>query len=221
MSDRKTPECFVIIGAGRMGAETLQVANQMGVIEIVGFLDDLIESGSVGGCPILGGEKVAKKLLDREPDLKAVVAIGNPITRKSVVKRYQKIGFSFGNLIHPSAVVPESVSTGSGCVVLAGCVFTVDIQIKNHVIFNPCISVAHDAVIGSYVMINSQVAINGNVIIEDGVYVGTGAILTENIKVGAWSFIGAGAVVTNDVPPESLVVGIPAKVIKRNPLLPE
>lgn len=40
-------------------------------------------------------------------------------------------------------------------------------------------------------------------------------VVIENVKIGQGSIVGAGSVVTKDVPPKSIVVGNPAKVIKR------
>lgn len=51
--------------------------------------------------------------------------------------------------------------------------------------------------------------------IEDGVVVGAGAKILGPIVVGRNSRIGANAVVIKEVPPNSVVVGIPGKVIKR------
>lgn len=54
---------------------------------------------------------------------------------------------------------------------------------------------------------------NGYPTIEDDVVVGAGARILGPITVGARSEIGANAVVLTDVPPDSVVVGIPARVI--------
>lgn len=50
--------------------------------------------------------------------------------------------------------------------------------------------------------------------IEAGCLIGIGAIILDGVRVGAGSIVGAGSVVTKDVPPRSLVVGIPARKIK-------
>jgi serine O-acetyltransferase len=47
--------------------------------------------------------------------------------------------------------------------------------------------------------------------IEDGVAVGAGAKVLGPITIGAGSVIGANAVVTKDAPPDSVLVGVPAK----------
>lgn len=53
-----------------------------------------------------------------------------------------------------------------------------------------------------------------DVIIEDDVWAGEGVIIMKGVTVGHGAVIAAGAVVTKDVPPYSIVGGVPAKVIK-------
>ena len=53
------------------------------------------------------------------------------------------------------------------------------------------------------------------VIIEDNVWVGEKAIILKGVRVGSNSVVAAGSVVTKDVPPYSVVAGVPAKVIKK------
>jgi bifunctional UDP-N-acetylglucosamine pyrophosphorylase/glucosamine-1-phosphate N-acetyltransferase len=52
-------------------------------------------------------------------------------------------------------------------------------------------------------------------IIEDGVRIGSDTMLVAPVTVGRGSMTGAGSVVTKDVPPDSLVAGVPAVVKKR------
>jgi bifunctional UDP-N-acetylglucosamine pyrophosphorylase/glucosamine-1-phosphate N-acetyltransferase len=52
-------------------------------------------------------------------------------------------------------------------------------------------------------------------IIEDDVKVGSDTMLVAPVRVGARSMTGAGSVVTKDVPPDSLVAGVPAEVKKK------
>jgi lipopolysaccharide O-acetyltransferase len=53
-----------------------------------------------------------------------------------------------------------------------------------------------------------------DVIIGEGVWLGQRVCVLPGVTIGAHSIIGAGGIVTRDIPPYSIAVGIPAKVIK-------
>ncbi|NTU65300.1 MAG: hypothetical protein HGB05_18340 [Chloroflexi bacterium] len=52
------------------------------------------------------------------------------------------------------------------------------------------------------------------VTIQDGTWLGARCIVLPGVTVGRGSVVGAGSVVTKDVPPNTLVGGVPAKVIR-------
>ena len=62
---------------------------------------------------------------------------------------------------------------------------------------------------------SSQPLIVKDVTIEEGVWLGQRVCVMPGVTVGAHSIIGANSVVTHNVPPYSIVVGAPARVIKR------
>ncbi len=80
--------------------------------------------------------------------------------------------------------------------------------------------------IGTYVMITDNnfhrlepeyrddVPESAPVILEENVWLGGRVIVLPGVTIGAGSVIGAGGVVTHDIPPRSLAVGAPARVIK-------
>ena len=51
------------------------------------------------------------------------------------------------------------------------------------------------------------------VIVKRNAYIGAGAIILPGVTVGEYSIVAAGAVVTRDVPPRTIVAGVPARVI--------
>lgn len=59
-----------------------------------------------------------------------------------------------------------------------------------------------------------ELSSKGPIIIEDNVWIGEGAVILGNVTIGKNSIVGANAVVTKSVPPNSIIGGIPAKIIK-------
>ena len=53
------------------------------------------------------------------------------------------------------------------------------------------------------------------IIIEDDVWLGAGAVITDGVRVGRGAVVAAGAVVTKDVPPLTVVGGVPAQIIRK------
>jgi acetyltransferase-like isoleucine patch superfamily enzyme len=73
---------------------------------------------------------------------------------------------------------------------------------SNHIYDNPDIPIAR------------QPLTLGEVVIEDDVWIGANATILNGVRIGAHSIIGANAFVNKDVPPYSIAVGSPARVVK-------
>ena len=63
--------------------------------------------------------------------------------------------------------------------------------------------------------IREQGHIGGKIVIEDGVWICANCVITKDVIVGRDSIVAAGSVVTENVPPLTMVGGVPAKVIKK------
>lgn len=86
------------------------------------------------------------------------------------------------------------------------------ITIANGVLFGPKVNLI---TIGHPINpVNRRSTVCAPIIIEENAWIGVGASIMPGITVGKNAIVSAGAVVTKNVPPKSIVAGVPAKVIK-------
>lgn len=111
----------------------------------------------------------------------------------------------------------DQVSIWFGAV-LRGDVGKITIGARSNVQDLACVHMSRgisDAVIGADVTIGHGAIVHGAVV-GDGCLIGMGSILLDNAHVGAECIVGAGAVLTanKQIPPRSLVIGNPARVVR-------
>jgi acetyltransferase-like isoleucine patch superfamily enzyme len=90
------------------------------------------------------------------------------------------------------------------------------ITVGDHVLFAPrvqVLAVDHVMTDPARPIMEQGITARG-ITIEDGCWIGAGAIVLDGVTIGRGSCIGAGSVVTRSIPPHSLAVGVPARVIR-------
>jgi sugar O-acyltransferase (sialic acid O-acetyltransferase NeuD family) len=214
-------ERVAILGAGPFAREVLDVFMACNEVEpryeIVGFIDeDQAHWGmDLNGYPVLGGFDWFDDR--RREDVRVVSGVGSPATKRLLVQKASGIGLQFCTVVHPTAVVTPFVEFGHGVVVTAGCIFTNGIKVADHVMVNLDCTIGHDCVIEEFASLAPGVHVSGTVRIGTGCEIGTGAAIIQFMTIGEWAVVGAGAVVAKDVPPNTVSVGVPAKVLKERP----
>jgi len=112
---------------------------------------------------------------------------------------------------------PGRVKIGSNCQINEN-VFIQGATIGNHVMIAPNVSLISNMHNHSLtdIPMNLQGKVTGSIItIEEDVWIGRNAIIMPGLLIGKGSIIAAGAVVTKDVPPYTIVGGVPAKQLKK------
>jgi len=137
------------------------------------------------------------------------------IARYETSKAIVAAGGRLVNFIHPSVELSMS-RWGTGNYIQEGVIVQAGVTVGDNCSIHMGALIGHETIIGNTVFIAHAVSVSGCCEIGDGTFIGTNATLLPRIKVGKWAVIGAGAVVNRDVPDYAVVVGNPARVIKRN-----
>lgn len=104
-----------------------------------------------------------------------------------------------------SLIGEMNVIRGQGGVQIGNRVYTspmVQIIAVNHVFDDPNLPFVEQGITAE------------GVVIEDDVWIGSAAVITDGVRVGRGAVVAAGAVVTEDVPPHTVVGGVPARVLR-------
>jgi sugar O-acyltransferase (sialic acid O-acetyltransferase NeuD family) len=208
---------ILIIGAGGFAREVKWLLDEINknkhIWKFIGYLDKSWKKSN----KLLDNYKIYTNINDvinSYNDIYVVCAIGDPVIRKRVVDEIKSYNIKFATLIHPNVLKSQDVFFGEGCIVCANNVFTTNIKVGSHVIFNLGCTIGHDVIVNDFATILPGVSISGNVKISEESNIGTKVAIIQGKTIGKRSIIGAGAVVINDIPNNCTAVGVPAKIIK-------
>lgn len=190
-----------LYGASGHAKVIIDIVEAMGS-KVAGLIDDNETIHEMFGFP------VAHSFTGQSP---LIISIGSNKIRKKLV---EQLASQFTTAIHPSAVVSKRAIMAEGTVVMQGTVIQSGVHIGRHCIINTGASIDHECEIGDYVHISPHATLCGNVTIGEGAWIGAGATVIQGVKIGCWAVIGAGAVVIKDVPNNTVMAGVPARVVK-------
>ena len=124
--------------------------------------------------------------------------------------------------IEPGAIIREKVEIGEGAVIMMGAILNIGAVVGKRTMIDMGAVLGGRATVGDDCHIGAGAVLAGvvepasatPVVVEDGVLVGANAVVIEGVRIGAGAVVAAGAVVTENVPPNAVVAGTPARIIK-------
>ena len=119
-----------------------------------------------------------------------------------------------GTVIGRGVTVENATAIGEGCRVQSQSYITAKSLLEDDVFIAPCVVTTNDNFMGRT---EKRHALLKGPTIRRGARIGGAVCLCPGIEVGAEAFIGAGAVVTKDVPAGTVMVGVPARVLRDVP----
>lgn len=176
-----------------------------GLPPLVSVFDGIDEIGEE--CRIDSTVTVGRRKIKHEEE--ASIIIGNKVNIFSNVRLV---------VCCPNECEFAKISIGDNVSINSGSYISGEggLTVGSHVLIGPGVKVASAGHTIDYH--HDFIALNpinyGSVVIEDGAWLGAGCIVLPGRRIGKGAVVGAGAVVVEDVPPFSIVVGNPAKVIR-------
>lgn len=197
----------------------------------------VIEDGiTIGdGTTIYPGTYIGKTpngagAISREPNFVKIIRLGKNCAVGPNAVIYYDTEIGDHTLIGDGASIRENCKVGSFCIISRHVTLNYEAVIGNHTKIMDGTHITGRATVGNNVFIGMLVSTaNDNDLqarkynpekdigptIEDDVSIGEGVSILPRVRIGKGSLLGAGSVVTKDVDPYSVVVGVPARAIKR------
>ena len=193
--------------------------------DILGIVDDNYfgNTNSLDNLPIIGSEKNINGIINSYPD--AVFFVVPPLRtsdnwsqlnhrRQTMIDIADQYKLNLINLIHPTAILPDTTILGKNIFVGQYTVFQNYVEIEDYSFVKEQVCLAHNCIIKKNVMISSQAYIGADVIVGKNSYIGIkGAVIASSNKliIGENCLTHPGSIVMKDLP-DNTVCSVNGKV---------
>lgn len=175
-------EKLLIIGAGGFGRVVLEHASKE---YECAFLDDGLAVGAIiDGVAVIGKTNDMGRWFGEYDKL--IVSIGNNNLRERLYAEAESIGYSFPNIILPSAYISPHAHLADGTILLNNAVVQNGAKAGRGLIINPGSELHQDCIVGNNVLIYTNSVVRSLTHVGDRAWIGANAV------------IGTGAIVPND-----------------------
>ncbi|WP_218937259.1 NeuD/PglB/VioB family sugar acetyltransferase [Aequorivita sinensis] len=204
------PNKIAFIGYSGHAYVCIETAQQMGY-EIIGYYDVKKVEENPYDLSFLGNEEGFE---NNEGFLFG--SIGDNKIRQHIYDKISKIKKGvFTSLIHPTAIISNTVVIEDNTLVSAAAIVNALSVIETGCIINTGAIIEHECHIKAFVHIAPRAVLAGNVTVRKRSFIGVGAVVKQGITIGKDVIVGAGAVVVKDIPDNQVVVGNPAKQLRK------
>lgn len=210
---------MLILGAKGHAIELLDCLAPAEQARELCFFDDVNPDLPVllyGRFPILRSLSEVAELLRRSP--RFALGLGQPAARYQLAHKLQQLGGELTSVVSAAAHIGTfDIRLGAGLNIMHGVLLSNSTRVGEGSLLNTAASIHHDVQVGAYCEVSPGARLLGGSRIGDFCRIGSNATILPRVKLGHNVQVGAGAVVTADVADHSVVVGVPARVVKQLP----
>ena len=142
-----------------------------------------------------------------------VIGVGSPDARKRIFEEFKEKGYSFYNLVAPTAIVAAHLLENSQGNIFAEYSTAFALEIGNANLVGMFSGIAHHCKMGSFNVISGTCGINGGCVVGDCNFMGTHSALLPKAKLGNSNKIAAGSIVYKGCKNNMLMQGNPAEKV--------
>jgi sugar O-acyltransferase (sialic acid O-acetyltransferase NeuD family) len=143
-----------------------------------------------------------------------ILGIGDNHIRACIAIRIEQKEKKIKTVIHPSSIIANHVTIGTGSYIGPNAVINALASIGNYCIINTSAIIEHECQIADAVHIGPGAVLAGQVIIGQKTFVGANVVIKQGIHIGESVIIGAGSVVLDHIPNGEVWIGNPAKKLR-------
>lgn len=212
---------IIILGGSGIGMAAAAIIDQDPNAELLGFLNDVEPVGSYIGnfkkVKVIGRTEDVHKYLE-DVNVFVFIAYVGMLNEQKVFEKIESLNIPrerFYSCIDKTAVYQkEYCKLGNGILLTPLSQVGVDVTLSDNCMLFANAYVGHNSFLDRFAHVATNAVVGANVHVGKAVHVGSNATIKEKVTIGDFSLIGAGAVVLKDVPPNSVVVGNPARILR-------
>jgi acetyltransferase EpsM len=216
------PKKVIIIGGignGSVIAAAMGDAQRRGIgeWEFAGYLNDRIEVGEqIEGHPVLGGLAQIGDFIKRSYHfIYTIYRIDGQVQRLVLFDHLNIPDQQLATFIHPLTYVAPNAKIGPGCVIMPNASISSGAELGRGCLVMVNASVGHNSTLSDFCHIAAQGCVSSYVMLKSGVHIGLNATVREHLTLGENSTLAMGAVLLNDVGPDEIWAGVPAKFLRK------
>ena len=204
----------LIFGTGGFATAFAALLNDEGRLRPAAFVLDrpFVTTDRHAGLPVVALDEVAERFAPGRHLAFAPLGFrAMAAHRADVCHRLERLGYSLGTWVSPSASVWRGLELRPNSIVLANATILPHASLGRDVAVRPNAVVSHHCRLEDHVTLANGAVLGGDAVIGERSWIGLGAVVRDGVTLAPRTLVGAGAVVVADTEEDGVYVGVPAR----------